>query len=403
MFEYYTAGESHGPELTAIIKSLPAGLKINTEGINEELQRRQKGYGRGKRMEIERDKVEITSGLRKGKTLGSPLTLKIKNKDWENWKNVMSIEKGCNSKTDKFVSEEVTKPRPGHADLAGGLKYGFSDLRNVLERASARKTAIRTAVGTVCRQFLSNVDIKIFSHVIQIGNIKAEKWKTILAKSGEEFYYDNYFQKVEDSSLRCGNAQKTKEMKNLIDRWAAKGESVGGVFEIIVSGIPPGLGSYTHWDHRLDSRLSAALISIPAIKGVEIGEAFTSAKSPGSKVHDQIYYQKKFGFYRSSNKAGGIEGGVSNGENIILKLAMKPIPTLSSPLNSVDIKSKKEIKAARERSDVCAVPSASIVGEAVTAIVIAQTFSEKFSGDNIGDIINNYNNYMSRIKKFNGG
>lgn len=399
MFEYLTAGESHGPRLTAIIKSLPAGLKVEVDKINDQLFRRQQGYGRGGRMKIESDKVIINSGLRHKKTLGTPLSMTIENKDWQNWLDVMAPDK-----EPKEMVEALTNPRPGHADLPGALKYNHRDLRNVLERASARETAARTAVGSVARQFLEEFDLKIYSHVVQIGNLKSESWTDLKAKDPERFQseeeIESYFAELDQTPLRCGDQSKTKAMKELIDSWRANGDSVGGVFEIVVRGLPVGLGSHVHWDLKLESKLAAQLMGIQAIKGVEIGSGFKGAGLPGSKAHDEIFYSLDRGFYRSSNQAGGIEGGMSNGEELIIRLAMKPIPTLAKALHSADIISKKETTAAKERSDVCAVPAASIVGEAVTASVLAQSTAEKFGGDSMTEIKHNFDSYLEQLRKF---
>jgi len=401
MFTYLTAGESHGKEITAIIKQVPAGLELKKDLINQELIRRQGGYGRGGRMEIEKDRVEITSGVRHGKTLGSPITLVIENKDWENWQKEMSPEP-----SDIKETEAVTKPRPGHADLAGALKYNTKDVRNILERASARETAIRTAVGSVCKQFLTEFDININSHVIQIGPVKAPSWSELdMTEKHSDKYdqeeLDNYFKIVEDSPLRCGNKEVEKEIIKLIDETKQAGDSIGGVIELVVLGLPVGLGSHVHWDEKLDGKLAQALISIQAIKGVEFGVGFNSAKLRGSKVHDEIFYdQDGSQFYRSSNQAGGIEGGISNGEPLLIKIAMKPIPTLKNPLHSVDLNSKESKFASKERSDICAVPSASIVGEAVVATVLARAFSQKFGGDSIQEIARNYQSYKEYLKKY---
>lgn len=399
MFEYLTAGESHGPRLTAVIKSLPAGLRVEVEKINEQLFRRQQGYGRGGRMKIESDRVIINSGLRHKKTLGTPMSMTVENRDWENWLESMAPDKERGAEV-----EALTNPRPGHADLPGALKYNHSDLRNVLERASARETAARTAVGAVARQFLEEFEIEVYSHVVQIGNLKSETWTELKAKNPESFNdqkkINNYFEKLDQTPLRCGDRVKTEAMKDLIDSWRANGDSVGGVFEIVVTGLPVGLGSHVHWDLKLESKLAAQLMGIQAIKGVEIGSGFKGAGLPGSKAHDEIFYDLNKGFYRSSNQAGGIEGGMTNGEELIIRLAMKPIPTLATALHSADIISKKETTAAKERSDVCAVPAASIVGEAVTAIVLAQSTADKFGGDSIQEIKRNYKNYLEQLKKF---
>lgn len=396
MFEYLTAGESHGPRLTAIIKSLPSGLEIDLAKINKELARRQQGYGRGKRMEIEKDQVVINSGLRHQKTLASPLSLTIENKDWQNWLEIMDPVQNKAAEI-----EALTNPRPGHADLAGALKYNQKDLRNILERASARETAARTAVGAVARQFLAEFGIKVYSHVIQIAHLKSDNWSELSQKADFDLKKaENYFSKLDQTPLRCGDPAKTKEMKKLIDNWQAKGDSVGGVFEIIVSGLPVGLGSHVHWDLKLESKLAAQLMAIQAIKGIEVGAGFKGAALAGSEVHDEIQYQEGAGFYRSSNRAGGIEGGISNGQNLVLRLAMKPIPTLAQALASTDIVSKKVTNAAKERSDLCAVPAASIVGEAVTAIVLAQVMTAKFGGDSLGEIKRNYEGYLKQLIEF---
>lgn len=399
MFEYLTAGESHGPRLTAVIKSLPAGLKIEVEKINEQLFRRQQGYGRGGRMKIESDQVIVNSGLRHQKTLGTPLSMTIENKDWQNWLDIMAANQERKSEI-----ESLTNPRPGHADLAGALKYNHRDLRNVLERASARETAARTAVGAVARQFLEEFEVNIYSHVVQIGNLKSENWNDLKAKDPIRFEQKKaikeYFSKLDKTALRCGNSSKTEAMKELIDSWRANGDSVGGVFEIVVTGLPVGLGSHVHWDLKLESKLAAQLIGIQAIKGVEIGAGFKGAGLPGSKAHDEIYYELNRGFYRNSNQAGGLEGGITNGEELVIRLAMKPIPTLAQALHSTDIISKKETTAAKERSDVCAVPAASIVGEAVTAVVLAQSTAAKFGGDSMAEIKRNYESYLEHLSRF---
>lgn len=399
MFEYLTAGESHGPRLTAVIKSLPSGLKVEVDKINEQLFRRQQGYGRGGRMKIESDQVIINSGLRHKRTLGTPLSMTIENKDWQNWLDVMAPDKERGEEV-----EALTNPRPGHADLAGALKYNHRDLRNVLERASARETAARTAVGAVARQFLAEFDVNVYSHVVQIGNLKSDTWTDLKAKDPDSFASEKavkkYFAELDETPLRCGDSSKTEAMKNLIDSWRANGDSVGGIFEIVVTGLPVGLGSHVHWDLKLESKLAAQLMGIQAIKGVEIGSGFKGAGLPGSKAHDEIYYNLDRGFHRSSNQAGGIEGGMSNGEELIIRLAMKPIPTLAQALHSADIISKKETTAAKERSDVCAVPAASIVGEAVTASVLARSTAKKFGGDSIKEMKRNYDSYLEQLRKF---
>lgn len=401
MFDYMTAGESHGPEITAIIKDLPAGLKINLDKINNQLSRRQQGYGRGGRMEIEKDKINITSGLREGLTLGSPLAMNIKNNDWANWEDIMTLtNRGDQS---KIKTRRVAEPRPGHADLAGGLKFNHSDLRNVLERASARETAIRTAVGSIAREFLSEFRVEIFSHVVQIGTVEAPDWQEVKQQKNLKSAAGirEYFSQVDKSPVRAGSKESEAEMIDLIDNWKEAGDSVGGICEVIVTGLPPGLGSHTHNDLKLEGQLAAELIAIQAIKGIEFGGGFNLAAKPGSQVHDEIFYDHANNkFYRKTNNSGGLEGGITTGEELIIRLPMKPIPTLSKPLKTVNIDSKDPATAARERSDNCAVPSASIVAEAVTAIVLAKSFSSKFGGDSIAEIKNNYSSYLKQIKNY---
>jgi len=399
MFDYITAGESHGPEITAIIKDLPAGLEINLDNINKQLKRRQQGYGRGGRMDIEKDEINITSGLREGITLGSPLAMNIKNKDWANWEDIMTVtEKGNQN---KINTKKVSEPRPGHADLPGGIKFNQSDLRNILERASARETAIRTAVGSIAREFLAEFSIELFSHVTQIGTVKAPDWQRVKQQKNINSISEirEYFSQVEASPVRTGF--KETEMIDLIDKWKEAGDSVGGICEIIVAGLLPGLGSHTHHDLKLEGQLAAELVAIQAIKGIEFGGGFKLAGKPGSQVHDEIFYDpKKNKFYRKTNNSGGLEGGITTGEELIIRLPMKPIPTLSKPLRTVNLNSKEPATAARERSDNCAVPSASIVAEAVTAIVLAKSFSKKFGGDSVKETKRNYNNYLEQIKNY---
>ncbi|MFQ6116670.1 MAG: chorismate synthase [Candidatus Bipolaricaulia bacterium] len=371
---YLTAGESHGPALIGVLEGLPAGLAIDREKIDHELERRQGGYGRGGRMAIERDRAEVLSGVRFGRTTGGPLALLIENRDWENWREVM----------DPFGEPEdyqpVTVPRPGHADLAGALKYGHRDLRDVIERASARETAIRVALGAVAKQLLEFFKIAIASHVVQIHDVQSRVNPLELDLPPEELNA-----RAERSPLRCLDPEAEREMIARIDRAKERGDTVGGVFEIITFGVPPGLGSYAHWDRRLDGRIAQALLSIPGMKGVEIGLGFSAAQHWGSEVQDEILYGGGR-FYRRSNNAGGTEGGVSNGEPIIARAAMKPLSTLMRPLGSVDLITKQPKKAHRERSDVCAVPAAAVVGEAVLALVLADLLLEKFGGDSMEEI-----------------
>ena len=382
MLEYRSAGESHGKGFILIIDGMPAGVKIEPEKINAQLKRRQGGYGRGGRMKIEKDRVEIISGIRAGFTLGSPIGIYLENKDWKNWNEIMSVVGKIND------SKKVTKPRPGHADLAGILKYNHNDIRNILERASARETAARVAAGSIFSQFLTNFNIDIVSHVLSIGNIELKS---------PEIDFEVLKKNVENSPLHCYDKEKEKEMMSYIDKIKEKGDSLGGILEVRTTELPVGLGSHVQWNRRLDGRLAQAIMSIPAIKGVEIGPAFDNAKLPGSLVHDEIYYSNNKGYYHKTNRAGGLEGGISNGEGLIIRMAMKPIPTLTKPLNSVDIKSKKSFKASIERSDVTAVPAAGVVGEAMVSLVLADALLEKFGGDSMEEIERNYNNFVSGL------
>lgn len=385
MLRYLTAGESHGQGLIGILDGYPAGIKVSAAEINKDLARRQVGYGRGNRMQIENDKAEILSGVRWGRSLGGPISLLIKNKDWLNWQKAMSIS----SEYEDSVSQ-VTKPRPGHADLSGLIKYCHKDIRNILERASARETAIRVAIGAVCKLLLKEFNIKIISHVTEIGGVGIDRMKLKL---------DDIQKKAESSLLRCADKDAEKKMIKRVDSAKRSGDSLGGVFEVIVANPPIGLGSHTQWDRKINARLSNAIMSIQAIKGVEIGLGFEAAKRFGSDVHDEIFYDNRAKrFYRKTNNAGGIEGGMTNGEEIIIRAAMKPIPTLMKPLRSVDIFTKKPFKASIERSDVCAVPAAGIVGEAVVAFEIANAMIEKFGGDSLSEMMRNYNGYMKYVR-----
>jgi chorismate synthase len=377
MIRLITSGESHGKALSVIIEGIPAGLSVNIKSIDNELSRRQKGYGRGGRMKIESDKAEILSGVRFGETIGSPISIQIKNKDFKNWKDIMKTAKGS---TDK----NVTSPRPGHADLAGILKYSRNDIRDILERASARETASRVAAGAVFKLFLAEFGIEIYSHTISIGKISIKNPIKSLSE-------------IEDSPLRCTDPKAEKEMIELIDESKKKGDSLGGVSEIIVKGVCPGIGSYTHYDRRLNANIAKAMMSIPSVKGLEIGEGIKNARKFGSKVQDEIFYSKEKRFYRSTNRAGGIEGGMSNGEDIVTRIYLKPISTLSSPLKSVDIKSKEQTLAQKERSDNCVVPAAGVIAENMLAYVLSNAFLDKFGTDAIKDIKANYKSYMKRI------
>ncbi|MCF7826862.1 MAG: chorismate synthase [Candidatus Marinimicrobia bacterium] len=370
--KFLTAGESHGKGLSGILEGFPAGVPLSEYFIAKDLARRQMGHGRGGRMTIEKDHAEILSGLRHGTTLGSPIALWIQNRDWENWKQ----DKMSHEPPLKPVPE-VTLPRPGHADLAGTQKFGFSDIRNVLERSSARETAMRVALGAICRAFLQELGIQIFSHVIQIGPIKTRQ-------PGDHLASD--INAVADASpVRCLDEAAARSMIKHIDETRKKGDSIGGVFEVLASGLPPGLGSYTHWDRKLDARLAAAMMSINAMKSVSIGDGLDVAETSGSQVHDEIILVDDK-IRRATNHAGGIEGGMSNGELIRVQVSMKPIPTLAKPLRSVDIKSREAGMAHKERTDACAVPAASVIGEAMMALVLADAILEKFGGDSLSQV-----------------
>jgi chorismate synthase len=392
MIRFLTAGESHGKCLSLIIEGVPAGLLLSAQDINNDLARRQIGYGRGGRMKIESDKAEITAGVRAGITLGSPIAVTIQNKDWENWQDVMSSDSEISDRRDSVA---VTKPRPGHADLAGGIKYHHRDLRNVLERASARETATRVAVGAVAKRILEEISIFVTSFVIQIGECSVCDLQLQDLSSKEAL--KEFQERLDNSPLRCPGPETEKCMIKAIDSAKNAGDSIGGIFQVMVFNVIPGLGSHVHWDRKLDARIAYALMSIPAIKGVEFGLGFESAKRKGSQVHDEIFYKSGTGFYRKTNNAGGLEGGITNGENIVVKAVMKPIPTLSSPLRSIDFISKEPFLAAKERSDVCAVPAAGVVGEAMVAIEVANAVLEKFGGDNISEMKQAFKAYMDYL------
>ncbi len=382
IFRYLTAGESHGPQLSAIIEGLPAGMHLSVETLNHDLALRQLGYGRGDRMKIEKDTVQIVSGVRWGETIGSPVTLIVNNRDWENW-----CEKMSTLPEFRDDSIAVTRPRPGHADLSGAMKYHHSDVRNVLERSSARETAARVAVGGVAKALLAEFGIQVGGYVTELGGISTTTPDEPL---------ESLWLKAADSETSCCDPIAEIDMKRTIDAAQSGGDTLGGVVEIQVIGVPPGLGSYVQWDRKLDARLAMALMSVQAIKGVEVGIGFEASRRPGSRVHDEIFY--KDGYYRSSNNAGGIEGGMSNGEPIVVRAAMKPIPTLYSPLRSVDMITHEPFEATVERSDTCAVPAALVVAKAVVAIEIANALLEKFGGDSIVEIRRNLEGYREQIR-----
>ncbi|MBI3779473.1 MAG: chorismate synthase [candidate division NC10 bacterium] len=384
MLRYLTAGESHGPTLTTILEGIPADLPLAAEEINLDLARRQRGYGRGGRMRIEKDEANIVGGVRHGLTMGGPIAILIANRDWENWKLTMDPRPGGREADPK---EPVTRPRPGHADLAGALKYSQHDIRNVLERASARETAARVAVGAVCKRVLREFGIGVFSHVAAIGGIEAKTGDLSFAEIRE---------RAEASEVRCADPQAGEAMMRKIDEARKRGTSLGGVFEVMALNLPVGLGSYVHWDRKLDGRLAQAVMSIQAIKGVEIGLGFEGAKRFGVETHDEIFYEEGR-FVRRTNRAGGLEGGMSNGEPIIVRGAMKPISTQYAPMASVDLRTKEPFKASIERSDICSVPAAGVIGEAVVAFEIARAFLEKFGGDSLEELRRNYEGYLKSV------
>ena len=386
-FKFTTAGESHGKALVAIIEGLPAGLAINVEKINRELWRRQQGYGRGGRMKIESDTIEFLSGIRHGKALGSPVALMIENRDFVHWQEVMSSEKlETQPKNPRFV----TRPRPGHADLAGGQKFQTRDLRDILERASARETAARVACGALAKQLLENFGIEIKSHVVKLGSVP----EVPLQKNWNEIAMI-----AENTLLNCADAEVEARMVNLVDEAKKNGDTLGGIFEVVAKNVVIGLGSHTSWHEKLDGRIAQAFMSIQAVKAVEIGEGSANAGKFGSEVHDEIYYQDN-NFRRSTNRAGGLEGGITNGEELRVRGYLKPISTLRKALHSVDINSKAEDLAAFERSDITAVPAAGVIGEAMLAIVLANSMREKFGGDSIDEMLRNYESYSQSILNY---
>ncbi|MEE8125117.1 MAG: chorismate synthase [Nitrospirales bacterium] len=386
MLRYLNSGESHGRGLMAVLEGVPSGLPVTADEINADLTRRQGGYGRGGRMRIEKDRIEFISGVRKGKTIGNPLGLLIWNKDWENWKDIMASEPGPPP-----TERVVTRPRPGHADLVGAIKYGHRDIRNVLEKASARETAIRVAIGGVAKSLLAQFDMRVVSYTMEIGGIAAPSPKDPLEA----------YRHAEQSDVRCHDPEVAKKMVEQIRGAKHKGDSLGGIFEVVVTNPPIGLGTYAQWDRRLSARLAMAAMSIQAMKGVEIGMGFECARRFGSEVHDDIYFDQTTGqFFRKSNNAGGLEGGITNGQPIIVRVAMKPIATLYTPKDSVDIETKESFKATVERSDICTVPAAGVVGEAVIAYEMANALIEKFGGDTLEEMKRNYEMYQEHVRSF---
>jgi chorismate synthase len=387
---YLTAGESHGPQLTVIIEGVPAGLELTAEDINEELARRQKGHGRGRRMQIEKDEVQILSGVRHGLTLGSPITLVVVNDDFKHWTKIMGAEPLEEASPE--VKRQITKPRPGHADLNGAIKYGHRDMRNVLERSSARETTVRVAAGAVAKKILASLGVQIAGHVLEIGGIRANIHSY---PSMEEIQ-----QKTERSPVRCLDSEAEPRMMDLIDEAKKNGDSIGGIVEVIAEGMPTGVGSYVHYDRKLDSKLAGAIMSINAFKGVEIGIGFEAARTLGSAVHDEIMWNEEQGYVRKTNRAGGLEGGMTTGMPVVVRGVMKPIPTLYKPLESVDIDTKQPFQASIERSDSCAVPAAGVVAESVVAWELANALVEQFGQDQMERIQQNVAAHEAYVKEF---
>ncbi|ADC87530.1 MULTISPECIES: chorismate synthase [Staphylococcus] len=373
---YLTSGESHGPQLTVIIEGVPANLAINAEDINKEMFKRQGGYGRGRRMQIEKDAVQIVSGVRNGYTLGSPITIVVTNDDFTHWRNIMGVEP-ITAKEQQEMKRTITKPRPGHADLIGGMKYNHRDLRNVLERSSARETAARVAVGAVCKLLLAQLGINMYSRVVEIGGIK-----------DKALYDPNTFKSnIDKNDVRVVDDKIAQAMRDKIDEAKREGDSIGGVVQVMVEHMPVGVGSYVQYDRKLDGRIAQGVVSINAFKGVSFGEGFKAAEKPGSAIQDEIHYDKNKGYYRATNHLGGFEGGMTNGMPLIINGVMKPIPTLYKPLNSVDINTKEDFKATIERSDSCAVPAASVVCEHVVAFEIAKAILEEFQSNHMEQLV----------------
>ncbi len=385
MLRFLDAGESHGAGIISVVEGLPMGIPVSREFIESELARRRLGYGRGPRMTLERDEVEVLSGVRGGLTLGSPVAMLVRNAEHRKWMKVMSA-------FGDVEAEPLTRPRPGHADLVGALKYGTRDIRNILERSSARETVGRVCAGALAKSLLSCLGIHVHSHVLQVGEVRVSERKSL--PSREEMAVSD------GDPLRCLETEASKRMREEVDRARREGDSLGGVFEVVAYGVPAGLGSHVHWDRRLDSRLAAAVMSIQGIKGVEIGEGFRLAGIKGSEAADHICHSRRRGFYRPTNRAGGLEGGMTNGEPVVVRAAMKPIPTLASPLESVDLVSKDRVTAAVERSDVCAVPAAAVIAEAVVAFVIADAMLEKLGGDSLEEIRERYRVLVRRHRTF---
>ncbi|AWP28391.1 chorismate synthase [Paenibacillus glucanolyticus] len=385
---FLTAGETHGPQLTTIIEGLPSNLELDFEALNFQLHRRQKGYGRGRRMQIEKDTAQILGGVRHGYTTGAPVALVVQNNDWKHWQNIMNVEP---IEGNDEAKRRMHRPRPGHADLNGGLKYNLKDLRNVLERSSARETTVRVAVGAIARQFLAQFGVKVAGQVIRIGEIEAPPHNLSI---------DELIERTEASSVRVVDEETEKKMEAYIDLIKKEGDSIGGIVECIIEGLPVGLGSHVQYDRKLDGRIAQGVMSINAFKGVEVGIGFEAGELRGSQVHDEIMYSEERGYYRATNRLGGFEGGMTNGMPIVVRGVMKPIPTLYKPLQSVDIDTKEAFTAQVERSDACAVPAASVVMEHVVTWEVAKAFLEKFGGDSMEEIHANYQNYLKQLENY---
>lgn len=395
MLRYLTAGESHGPGLVTIVEGMPAGVPVTREVIDRHLARRQEGYGRGGRMKIEKDRVTFLGGVRQGETTGAPLAMLIENRDWPNWTEVMGPDPlaGGPGSNPASQSKAVRFPRPGHADLPGLIKYHRRDARDILERASARETASRVAAGSVARCLLEQFGVRIAGRVLSIGSVRSPEAEGPVNLT-------DLVVRAEASPVRCADPEASAKMVAEIDQAKSSGDSLGGVFEIIVDGLPPGLGSHVSWDRKLDGRLAGALMSLQSVKGVEVGLGFEAARRPGSEVHDQIYYEPGRGFYRWTNRAGGLEGGLTNGEPLVLRAAMKPIATLYRPLATVDLVTRQAHQATVERSDICAVPAGAVIGEALVAFELAEAWLEKFGGDSLEEVGRNYQSYLGQVARF---
>lgn len=401
MLRYLTAGESHGRGLVALVEGLPAGLPVDLTAINEQLHRRQQGYGRGGRMRIEKDQAEILSGVRHGQTLGGPVALAVWNRDWDNWREVMAPEA---LPEPPALPRTVTRPRPGHADLAGVLKYDRTDARDILERSSARETAARVAAGTLARLLLRQAGIEVYSHVVRIGRVSVPEGQG--GEAGPDVPRDLeapspavLAARAEASPVRCADRAASAAMVQAIDEAKARGTSLGGVAEVLVTGLPPGLGSHVSWDRKLDGLLAQALMSIQSVKGVEVGLGFAASALPGDQVHDAIYYEEGRGYYRLTNRAGGLEGGMTNGETLVVRAAFKPIATQYRPLATVDLSTHQPAEASVERSDTCAVPAGAVIAEAVVAFTLAQACLEKFGGDSLAEFLRNLDAYRRHLEE----